>query len=116
MAKHVLIVDDDVTVVETMRMILEDLGHSVDTFTVSSDGLKAGIERNYDLIMVDLRMPGVDGATVAERIISSRPAATVLVITGQPGDPLVHRALAAGVKAIIKKPFELAKVMEYLKP
>ncbi|MBN1834303.1 MAG: response regulator [Spirochaetales bacterium] len=112
--KRILVIDDDRTVLEAIATILEDMGHRVDGFTGSSDGEKAALSADYDLILMDLRMPGKDGAAVTESILADKPQAKVLIITGHPSDPLAKRALDAGAKGLLKKPFEIGKVLDHL--
>jgi DNA-binding response OmpR family regulator len=101
-------------VLEAITAILSDMGHQVDGFTDSQEGEDAALSAEYDLVLIDLRMPGKDGATVTEGILAAKPAAKVLVITGHPTDPLAKRALDAGAKGLLKKPFEIGKVLDHL--
>jgi DNA-binding response OmpR family regulator len=101
-------------ILEAIATILEDMGHRVDGFTKSLEGEKAALSTDYDLILMDLRMPEKDGAAVTESILAARPEAKVLIITGNPTDPLAKRALDAGAKGLLKKPFEIGKVLDHL--
>jgi DNA-binding NarL/FixJ family response regulator len=73
------------------------------------------LENEYDLVLVDIRMPQMNGAELAELLLKSKPATRLLVITAYPSDPLVPRALGAGAIGLLKKPFEIAKILDYLK-
>ncbi len=101
-------------ILEAIATILEDMGYQVDGFTKSPEGEKAALYTDYDLIIMDLRMPEKDGAAVTESILAARPEAKVLIITGHPTDPLAKRALDAGAKGLLKKPFEIGKVLDHL--
>lgn len=114
MAKKVLIIDDEVMVLDALKVILEDLGYLVDGYSDPVAGEKAAIEGEFDLILSDLRMPGKNGAEVVKAIIEKRPTARVLVITAFPSDPLAEQALQAGAVGLVRKPFEISKIMEYL--
>jgi DNA-binding response OmpR family regulator len=113
-AKQILVIDDDRMVLEAITTILEDMGHCVTGFTDSLEGEKAALSAEYDLILMDLRLPVKDGAAVTKSILSARPEAKVLIITGHPTDPLVKQALDAGARGILKKPFEIGKVLDHL--
>ena len=113
--KKILVIDDEKMIVDAMQVILEDMGYRVKGFQNSQDGEKDALENDYDLILVDLRMPEKNGAEVTESILKEKPNARILMITAHPTDPLARRALDAGAMALIKKPFEIAKILDFLK-
>jgi CheY-like chemotaxis protein len=115
MPKSLLVVDDEQMILDAIKIIFEDMGYEVITTTVPAEGIAAAVARPFDLILTDLRMPVSNGAEVTEAIRAARPDARVLVITGFPNDPLVRRALDAGAIDIVRKPFEIAKILDYLK-
>jgi CheY-like chemotaxis protein len=69
---------------------------------------------DFDLILLDLRMPGKNGAQLTESIKKAKPEAKILLITAYPTDPLASQALQAGAHSLLKKPFEIAKIMDFL--
>lgn len=113
--KSLLVIDDETMILDTMKIIFEDMGYGVATFADSRAGVAEALRSDYDLIVVDIRMPGLNGAEVTEMVMKERPAARILVITAFPNDPLAQRALAAGAFALLRKPFEIAKVLDFLK-
>jgi CheY-like chemotaxis protein len=113
--KKILVIDDEVMILETMKIIFEDMGVAVETHSDSRKGLAAALEGEYDLVLVDIRMPEMNGAEVAEELLAAKPGTKLFVITAYPNDPLVARALAAGAIGLLKKPFEIAKIMDFLK-
>ena len=107
----ILIVDD----LEANVLLLDRMLHGVGYTCVAStmDPLEVcelHRENHYDLILLDLQMPGMDGFQVMEglKAIETDSYIPVLVITAQPGHKL--RALAAGAKDFISKPFDLTEV------
>jgi len=112
--KRVLIIDDDPVILDAVATILEDMGHRVDGHTSSPEGEQAAVSEDYDLILMDLRMPVKNGAEVTASILASKPEAKILIITGHPTDPLAAQALDAGAKGLLKKPFEIGKVLDLL--
>ncbi|GAH58874.1 unnamed protein product, partial [marine sediment metagenome] len=56
--KRILVIDDEVMIVDVMKVILEDMGYQVIGFQSSQEGEKDALENDYDLILIDLRMPG----------------------------------------------------------
>jgi DNA-binding NtrC family response regulator len=113
--KKILVIDDEEMIVDVMKVILEDLGHQVTGFHNSQEGEKAAIENDYDLILVDVRMPEKNGAEVTRSILKVKPEARILIITAYPTDPLAESALNAGAVALVKKPFDMGKIIDFLK-
>jgi len=104
----VLIVDDEETNVRLLEQMLHEAGYRCISSTMDPHAV-CGLHRanHYDLILLDLQMPGMDGFQVMEGLkeIETDGYVPILVITAQPGHKL--RALAAGAKDFISKPFEL---------
>ncbi|MDZ7793181.1 MAG: response regulator [Spirochaetia bacterium] len=115
MGKKILVIDDEESIIYIMKELFGDLGHRVTGKTDPKEGKQEALEGEYDLIIVDLRMPGMDGAEVTEAIMEKKPEARILINTGFPGDPLARRALDAGALSLIRKPFEIEKVYDFLK-
>ena len=104
----ILIVDDQDANVQLLEHLLRDVGYRHITSTMDPHAVCALHRDNlYDLILLDLQMPGMDGFQVMEGLkeIETDGYLPVLVITAQPGHKL--RALAAGAKDFISKPFDL---------
>ena len=93
MGKRVLVIDDEKMIFDAMELILKDLGHDVTTFSDSTEGQRAALDNEYDLIPTDLRMPGKNGAELSETVLGSKPHAKILVITAYPTDHLAARAM-----------------------
>lgn len=115
MGKKVLVIDDEQMMLDAVKTILEEMGHHVTCFSNSADGEKTALENDFDLILTDIRMPEKNGAELTEVILQARPEARILVITAHPLDPLTKRALEAGAKGLVKKPFDMGKILEFLK-
>ncbi len=108
----VLIVDDQEANVILLEQILLREGYQAISSTMkSSDVCELHRENNYDLILLDLQMPEMDGFAVMEELkkIEKDGYLPVLVITAQPNQKL--RALKAGAEDFITKPFEMAEVL-----
>lgn len=115
MGKSILVIDDETLILDAIKTIFEDMGYSVQTTPDPVQGTEKTIQNEYDLILTDVRMPVRNGAEITEAIIASRPAGRILVITAYPNDPLVQRAMSAGAIGLLKKPFEIAKILDFLK-
>lgn len=113
--KSILVIDDETMILDAIKIIFEDMGYSVRTESDPVKGTEEAIRGGYDLVLTDIRMPGRNGAEITEAVRAARPEARILVITGFPNDPLAERALAAGAVGLLKKPFEIAKILDFLK-
>ena len=111
LAGRILIVDDQESNISLLTQLLEAAGYSNITATMNPAEVCA-LHRahDYDLILLDLQMPDMDGFQVMEALKTNATEAymPVLVITAQPGHKL--RALAAGAKDFVSKPFDLVEV------
>ncbi len=107
----ILIVDDQASNVSLLEQLMSDAGYTGVTSTMKPQEVCELHRKNaYDLILLDLQMPGMDGFQVIEALKSNDADdyLPVLVITAQPGHKL--RALLAGAKDFISKPFDLVEV------
>jgi CheY-like chemotaxis protein len=107
----ILIVDDREANVRLLEQILSEQGYTrVDTTTNSQEVCALHLKNRYDLILLDLQMPGMDGFQVMDGLkeIESNSYLPVIVLTAQ--SSLKLRALRAGAKDFISKPFELVEV------
>ncbi len=109
---RILIVDDQDANIRLLERMLTGAGYGSLTSTMNPREV-CGLHREnqYDLILLDLQMPGVDGFQVMEglKAIETNGYLPVLVITAQPGHKL--RALQAGAKDFVSKPFDLGEVL-----
>ena len=107
----ILIVDDQESNVSLLEQLLSEAGYTRVASTMNPQEVCALHRKNrYDLILLDLQMPGMDGFQVMEGLKTNDADGylPVLVLTAQPGHKL--RALQAGAKDFISKPFDLVEV------
>ena len=107
----ILVVDDQESNISLLEHVLGEAGYTRVTSTMNPREVCALHRKNrYDLILLDLQMPGMDGFAVMEGLKTNAADGylPVLVITAQPGHKL--RALQAGAKDFISKPFDLVEV------
>ena len=108
---RVLVVDDQTANVQLLERLLADDGYRNVSSTMNPREVCALHRKQpYDLILLDLQMPGMDGFQVMEALKANEddPYLPVIVLTAQPGHKL--RALQAGAKDFISKPFDLVEV------
>ena len=107
----ILIVDDQESNVSLLKQMLREAGYACVASTMNPHEVCALHRKNrYDLILLDLQMPGMDGFQVMEGLKTNDADSylPVIVLTAQPGHKL--RALQAGAKDFISKPFDLVEV------
>ena len=108
---RILIVDDQIVNVQLLEQLLSEAGYVNVASTMDPQTVCAlHAAQPYDLILLDLKMPGMDGFQVMEALKTGGvdPYLPVIVLTAEPGHKL--RALHAGAKDFISKPFDLVEV------
>jgi DNA-binding response OmpR family regulator len=60
--KNILVIDDETMILDAIKVIFEDIGYAVKAFSDSLGGTEEALRSDYDLILVDIRMPGMNGA------------------------------------------------------
>lgn len=101
---QVLVIDDDAVVGHSFDRVLSGKGYDVDTALSGEEGLADIDARNYDIVFTDIKMPGIDGIEVAERIRRKCPWTPVVVITGYGTSENEARASVLGVSGFVRKP------------
>jgi CheY-like chemotaxis protein len=102
--RKVLVVDDDAVVGKSFNRVLSSKGYIVTTAQNAHEALKQIREQEFDVVFTDIKMPGMDGVELAERVKSSRPWTPVVIITGFGTSENESRAKAAGVSDFMRKP------------
>lgn len=102
---NVLVVDDEEVVRLLFKTTLEELGHRVVGAEAAAEGLELVKKEDFDLVFLDLKMPGIDGAELFRRIRKIKPRLPVIIITGYPDSEMMSRALTYGPFGVMNKPF-----------
>ena len=102
--RKVLVVDDDPVVGTSFDRVLSSKGYAVITAGDGEEALKKLNSESYDLVFTDIRMPGMSGLEVAERLKASQPWLPVVIVTGYGSEANEARARAAGVSDFLRKP------------
>jgi signal transduction histidine kinase/CheY-like chemotaxis protein len=111
MPMRILVVADEQSVAVSLGRLLAERGHEVSTAADGSTGLRLYRQQAFDLVITDVIMPGMSGATFVERLRLYDANARVLVMTGQPGEPQVEQMLRLGALGVVAKPFELEELL-----
>ena len=107
----VLIVDDDAVVRLSYQRALQAAHYSVEAVTNGEDALAAVEQQRFDVVLLDLRMPGMDGMAVLRAIKRSSPYCEVVVITGYPTVETAKEAVRLGAYDYLAKPVGPAEVI-----
>ena len=108
----ILVVDDQYGDRETLKVILEDKGYRVATAANGVEAVEMVKERHYDIIFLDIRLPGTDGVETFEKVKEIDSRAAVIMMTGYTEEDLIQRAVSCGAYTCIYKPFDMEKVIE----
>jgi CheY-like chemotaxis protein len=104
-ASHkVLVVDDDPVVGKSFDRVLSGKGYAVITACNGEEALNKLEAEDYDVVFTDIKMPGMNGLEVAERVKAKRPWLPVVIVTGYGTSANEARAEAAGVSGFLRKP------------
>ncbi|MBN1226172.1 MAG: response regulator [Deltaproteobacteria bacterium] len=112
--KTVLVIDDEQIVLDSVSAMLTDEGYEVDTTLNSREGLDWAIERRYDVLLTDIRMPDIGGLRVLRDVKRVKPSLPVLIISGYATVKLAVQATKLGAADIIEKPFEPEELLKAL--
>ncbi len=115
---YIVLVEDNRDSAESLRMILEVLGHSVTVADSGPAGLQAVREKSPDVVICDIGLPGMDGFAVAETLRQDPRTANVrlLALTGYGGEEYRERSLKAGFNGYLIKPVNPAVLLQQLNP
>ncbi len=112
--KRILIVDDERDIVKAVTIRLQVNGFEVISAFDGIQGVFAAHKERPDLILLDIRMPGADGFTVAEQLRNSRLTRDIPVVflTGSPEPKAQERALEVGARFYVKKPYDPEELLD----
>ncbi|GAB4274580.1 MAG: sigma-54 dependent transcriptional regulator [Deferrisomatales bacterium] len=104
--KGILLVDDEEGMCRMLEEVLTDSGYRVSAFTRSSEAVEAFDPARHDAVITDVKMPGLDGLEVLERVKEKDPSVPVIMITAFATVDLSIQALRKGAYDMLTKPFE----------
>jgi CheY-like chemotaxis protein len=110
--RKVLVVDDDPVVGTSFNRVLSGKGYLVITAENGAEALKKLQDEKPDLVFTDIKMPGMSGIEVAERVRARQPWTPVVIVTGYGSQANEQRAKAAGVAEFLRKPLSPEMIEE----
>jgi two-component system cell cycle response regulator CtrA len=108
---RVLLVEDDPTTQQSIQMMLETASMVVDATDMGEDGLEIGKLYDYDIIILDLMLPDIDGMEVLRRLRDARVVTPVLILSGLTESENKVKGLAGGADDYLTKPFNKSELI-----
>lgn len=108
----ILLVDDEVEFTEALAERMEARGLNVDTVESGEGALDACKGKDFDLVVLDLAMPGMDGLETLKRLRKQNPDLQIIVLTGRATVEKGVEAIKHGALDFIEKPADIKKIME----
>ena len=109
--KRLLIVDDDKQIRELLVFDITQSGYIVDCASDGTEGLKKALENNYDLILLDVMMPKMNGYDVCKNIRIAKPNIPILMLTAKGTIDDKTQGFDCGADDYLIKPFEIQEVL-----
>ena len=112
MPQKILVIDDELDMLMLLRMIIEDnTNYEVETTNNPSEALKLLTEKDYNLVISDLKMPGMDGIELFDELSEIRPKVPVIIMTAYGSLETSEDAMKKGVADFITKPFRKDSIL-----
>ncbi len=107
---RILVIDDDPQVLETIRVLVEVMGHEVSDYNVPEEAIEKIGQDSFDLVITDLSMPGLGGEEVILELRRRRPDMPVVVLTGLGKGVQLDERVAETISAVLSKPISLDRL------
>ncbi len=108
---NILVVDDLRSMRLTLGGILEDEGHNVVTVEDGYQAIEAVRKTHFDVIFMDIKMPGIDGVQTFREVKKIDPKTSVIMMTAYSVEDLVNEALEEGAYTVVYKSFDIGRIM-----
>jgi len=112
---RILIVDDDESIREVLTSILTDEGYIVEAVDTGEKAIKATHEKFYNLALIDIRLPDIEGTKLLTRLKDTVPRMRKIIITGYPTLQNAIEAVNKGADAYIIKPIDMEEILKVIR-
>jgi CheY-like chemotaxis protein len=112
-SKRILIVDDDPSIRYMLSRILQDEGYEAVSAANGCEGLKIAAAQEVGLVLLDLKMPGMNGQETLHELALLRPGLPVIIMTAYPGQQ--SEGPLAGFSALLQKPLDFPMLLEAIR-
>lgn len=108
---RVLVVEDEIRLARAVRRVLEEEGYAADVAADGREGLSLALGEEYDIVLLDVMLPGIDGYEIARRLRIEGRMTPILMLTARDAVPDRVRGLDSGADDYLVKPFALAEML-----
>ena len=108
--KKILLVDDDEWIRDSLTLYFDTEGCQMIAVETAEEGIELLKQQDYDIILLDYKLPGIDGLTFSRKIQEIRPDAIKILITAYKNKKVVSEAMNVGIQALIDKPFTIKTI------
>ena len=112
--KKILLVDDDEWIRDSLTLYFDTEGCQMVAVETAEEGIELLKQQDYDIILLDYKLPGIDGLTFSRKIQEIRPDAIKILITAYKNKKVVSEAMNAGIQDLIDKPFTIKTIEDSL--
>lgn len=112
---RIIVVDDDESIRKTLATILGEEGYEVDTANTGKEAVQKTNERVYNLALIDMRLPDIEGIDLLLKIKDTTPRMRRIIITGYPTIQNAMEAVNRQADAFILKPFDMEEVLQTIR-
>lgn len=113
MTRKILVIDDERPITEVVRAVLQDR-YDVATTTSAASAYKFMADNKFDLVLLDIRMPRIDGIEALKTIKEAHPDVTVIMLTAYDSDENREAANSLGAHGFVIKPFDIDYLRNYV--
>lgn len=113
--KKMLIVDDDKQILKLLKKVFTDENIKISTAVNGLEAVKLCTKKNFDIILLDIVMPELDGVEAAKAIKISQPDVKIIVITGNASETQIEQVKKLNIKDIFEKPFSFKLLKKRVK-
>jgi len=111
---RILVVDDDAAITATFESILVGEGYDVRTATDGVEAIGLARRERFDVVLLDLVMPGIDGLAALRQLREVAPQARIIILSAYIEPDREAEAFRLGAEAVLSKPPDLTKLLRYL--
>src|SRR5215472_17401417 len=112
---RILIVEDDRKLAHQLKKGMEEQGHAVVAVSGGMEGLEAARRGDFDVLVLDVMLPGMDGFSIVRRLRAAKSAAPILLLTARDAADDIVAGLDAGADDYLTKPFAFKILMARLR-
>ena len=112
--ENILIVEDELEIRTILYTYLNNIGYKIFEAEEGNQALKKITEESIDLIFLDIKLPGIDGIEVLQKLQELKPEIPVIILSGHGTEEIANQAISYGAFDYIGKPVDLEKIAEVI--